>query len=224
MNPFFRFINSSVGKKIVMSLTGLFLAIFLVEHLAGNLLLLKGDGGEAFNAYAQFMGGNPIVRIMEIGLLSLLLLHVFNGTRLWLSNRAAREKKYSEYRLDENTTLQSRMMKLSAALMFLFLVVHLQKFWIPARFMGEHDIATLVYAAFQQPFYVIFYLVALVIVAYHLRHGFQSAFQTIGFRTKTYQALIEFVAVLFWLVVPIGFAIIPLYIYFTSETPIAFVQ
>jgi succinate dehydrogenase / fumarate reductase, cytochrome b subunit len=224
MNPFFRFINSSVGKKVTMSLTGLFLAVFLIEHLAGNLMLLKNDNGEAFNSFAKFMGGNPIVRILEVGLLSLVLLHIFNGIRLWWSNRAARDKTYGEYKLDENTTLQSRMMKLSAALVLLFLIIHMNKFWVPARFMGEHDIASLVYYTFQQPFYVVFYLVAFFILSYHLRHGFQSAFQTLGFRTKKYQPLIEFVAVLFWLVIPIGFAIIPLYIYFFSGSPVAFAQ
>jgi succinate dehydrogenase / fumarate reductase cytochrome b subunit len=224
MNPFLRFFNSSVGKKIVMSLTGLFLAIFLVEHLAGNLLLLKSDGGQAYNDYARFMGGNPIVRILEIGLLSLILLHIVNGIRLWLANRAARGKGYGSYKLDENTTLQARMMKLSAALVLLFLVIHLRKFWVPARFQGEHDVASLVYYTFQQPFYVLFYLVALTVVGYHLRHGFQSAFQTLGFRTKRYQALIEFIAVLFWFVVPVGFAIIPVYIYFFSGGPVAVVQ
>lgn len=224
MNPFFSFINSSVGKKLLMSLTGLFLCIFLVEHLAGNLLLLRSDGGQSFNEYAKFMGGNPIVRILEVGLLGFILLHIVNGIRLWLSNRAARGKGYGAYRLDENTTLQSRMMKLSAALVLFFLVVHLRKFWVPARFLGEHDIASIVYYTFQQPFYVIFYLTALFIVGYHIRHGFQSAFQTIGFRTKRYQMLIEFVAVLFWFVVPLGFAVIPVYIYFFSGSPVAVVQ
>lgn len=207
-----------------MSLTGLFLSIFLVEHLAGNLLLLKNDGGQAFNDYAKFMGGNPIVRIMEIGLLSLILLHIVNGIRLWLSNRSARDKGYDAYKLDENTTFQARMMKLSAALVLLFLIVHLRKFWVHARFLGEHDIASLVYNVFQQPFYVVFYLMSLFVVSYHLRHGFQSAFQTLGLKTLKYHSLIEFIAVLFWLVVPIGFAIIPIYIYFFSGSPVAFVQ
>lgn len=224
MNPFFRVINSSVGKKLVMSLTGLSLCLFLLEHLAGNLLLLRSDGGQAFNDYAKFMGGNPIVRTLEIGLLGFILLHIVNGTRLWLNNRAARGKSYGAYRLDENTTLQSRMMKLSAALVFLFLVIHLKKFWVPARIFGEHDLASIVYYTFQQPFYVIFYLFSLAVVGYHLRHGFQAAFQTLGFRTKKYEGFIEFVSVLFWLVVPVGFAIIPLYIYFFSGSPVAVVQ
>ncbi|MFA5833844.1 MAG: succinate dehydrogenase cytochrome b subunit [Bacteroidota bacterium] len=224
MNPFFRFINSSVGKKVLMSLTGIFLSVFLVEHLAGNLLLLKQDGGQAFNDYAKFMGGNPIVRILEVGLLGFVLLHIINGIRLWLSNRSARDKSYDAYKLDENTTFQSRMMKLSAALVLLFLIIHLRKFWISARFLDEHDIASIVYYTFQQPVYVIFYLFSLFVLGFHLRHGFQSAFQTLGLKTTKYHSLIEFVAVLFWLVVPIGFAIIPIYIYFFSGSPVAFVQ
>lgn len=207
-----------------MSLTGIFLSIFLIEHLAGNLLLLKDDGGESFNAYAKFMGGNPIIRIMEVGLLGIILLHIINGIRLWLENRNARDKKYDTYKLSENTTFEARMMKVSAALVLLFLVVHLRKFWYPARFQNEHDIASLVYYTFQQPFYVIFYLASLFVVGYHLRHGFQSAFQTLGIRIKTYQTIIEFIAVLFWLVIPIGFAVIPLYIYFFSGSPVAFAQ
>ncbi len=224
MNPFFRFINSSVGKKIVMSLSGLFLSIFLVEHLAGNLLLLKGDNGEAFNGYAKFMGGNPIVRTMEIGLLGLILLHIVNGIRIWWENRSAREKGYGAYKIQENTTLQSRMMKLSAALVLFFLTVHMRTFWVSARILGEHDIAAIVYAQFQHGVYVLFYLVSLTIVGYHLRHGFQSAFQTLGLRTKKYQSLIEFVSVLFWFVVPAGFAFIVLFIYFTGGSPVVSVQ
>ena len=224
MNAFFAFINSSVGKKIIMSLTGIFLCTFLVEHLAGNLLLLKNDGGEAFDAYAHFMGGNPIVRTLEIGLMALILLHIVNGTRIWLSNRRARGKNYTSYKLDENTTFQSRMMAVSAALVLLFLVVHLRKFWVPARFLNEQSISSLVYSTFQQPFYVVFYLGALLVLSYHLRHGFQSAFQTLGWKTKKYSGLIEFIAVLFWLVIPIGFAVIPLYIYFYGGSAVASMQ
>ena len=224
MKAFFTFINSSVGKKILMSLTGIFLCTFLIEHLAGNLLLLVPDGGQSFDAYAHFMGRNPIVRILEIGLLLLLLLHIINGTRVWIENRRARDKKYAVYKLRENTTLQSRMMSLSAALVLLFLVVHLSKFWVPARFYHEQSISSLVYAAFRQPFYVVFYVVALIILSYHLRHGFQSAFQTLGLKTKRYSGLIEFIAVLFWLAIPLGFAIIPLYIYFYRGSAVALIQ
>ncbi len=224
MNTFFKFINSSVGKKLLMSLTGIFLSIFLIEHLAGNLLLIKNDHGETFNAYAKFMGGNPIVRTLEIGLLGIILLHIFNGIRLWLENRSARDKKYSAYRLSENTDLQSRMMKISAALFLWFLIVHMRTFWFHARILGDHDIASLVYATFQQTWYVIFYLAALVVVGFHLRHGFQSAFQTLGLRTKKYYSLIDFIAVLFWFVVPAGFAFITLYIYFFMGNTVALAQ
>lgn len=224
MNAFFTFINSSVGKKLLMSMTGIFLSIFLIVHLAGNLLVLRSDGGAMFNAYAHFMGGNPLIRTLEIGLFLLLLVHSVNGIRIWYQNRKARGKQYEVYKLDENTTLQSRMMAISASLVLLFLVVHLRKFWVPARIDGEQDMATLVLTTFRDPFYVVFYLAALIILAYHLRHGFQSAFQTMGWKTKRYSGLIEFIAVLFWLVIPIGFAIIPLYIYFTGGSAVALIQ
>jgi succinate dehydrogenase / fumarate reductase, cytochrome b subunit len=224
MNSFFTFINSSVGKKLIMSLTGIFLCTFLVEHLAGNLLLLKNDGGEAFDAYAHFMGGNPIVRTLEIGLLALILIHIINGIRLWIENRRARGKRYVSYKLNENTTLQSRMMTLSASLLLVFLVVHLKKFWVSARLLDEHDLASLVYTTFQQGSYVLFYITSLIILSYHLRHGFQSAFQTLGWKTKKYTGLIEFIAVLFWLVIPAGFALIPLYIYFFRGSAVALIQ
>ena len=202
----------------------MFLSIFLVEHLAGNLLLLKSDNGEAFNAYAKFMGGNPIVRTMEIGLLGIILLHIINGIRLWLENRSARGKKYNTYKLADNTDLQSRMMKLSAALFLWFLIVHMRTFWFSARILGEHDIASLVYSTFQQPLYVIFYLFSLVVVGFHLRHGFQSAFQTLGLRAKKYRSLIDFIAVLFWFVIPAGFAFITIFIYFYKGNALAFAQ
>ena len=224
MNPFFKFINSSVGKKILMSLTGIFLSIFLVEHLAGNLLLLKNDNGEAFNAYAKFMGGNPIVRTLEIVLLGIILLHIINGIRLWFENKRARGKKYGAYKLAENTDLQSRMMKLSAVLVLWFLVVHMRTFWFHARILEEHDIASLVYDTFQQPLYVVFYLAALLVVGFHLRHGFQSAFQTLGLRTKKYSSLIDFIAVLFWFVVPLGFAFITIFIYLYKGNSVALAQ
>ncbi len=224
MNAFFTFINSSVGKKLLMSLTGIFLAIFLIVHLAGNLLVLRADGGAMFNAYAHFMGGNPLIRTLEIGLFLLLLIHSINGIRIWYQNRKARGKQYEVYKLEENTTLQSRMMAISASLVLLFLVVHLRKFWVPARLEGEQDMATLVLTTFRDPFYVVFYLAALIILGYHLRHGFQSAFQTLGWKTKRYSDIIEFIAVLFWLVIPIGFAIIPLYIYFTGGSAVALIQ
>lgn len=207
-----------------MSLTGLFLSVFLIVHLVGNLLVLKSDGGEAFNAYAHFMGGNPLVRTLEIGLFLIILIHIFNGIRVWYQNRKARGKQYEMYKLDENTTFQSRMMAISASLVLLFLVIHLKKFWVPARFFHEQSMATLVNTTFRDPFYVVFYLIALVILAYHLRHGFQSAFQTLGWKTKRYAGIIEFIAVLFWLVIPIGFAIIPLYIYFYGGSAVAMIQ
>ncbi len=224
MNAFFNFINSSVGKKILMSLTGIFMSLFLIEHLIGNLLLLKMDGGIAFDTYAHFMGGNPLVRTLEIGLLAIFIIHILNGTRIWLYNRRTRDKKYGVYKLSDNTTLQSRMMALSAAFVFLFLTIHLRTFWVPARFLDPESIASLVYSSFHNPVYVGFYIFSLIILSYHLRHGFQSAFQTLGLRTKKYFGIIDFAAVLFWFVIPVGFALIPLIIYFSAGSAVASVH
>lgn len=224
MNAFFNFINSSVGKKILTSLTGILMSLFLIEHLIGNLLLLKMDGGIAFDEYAHFMGGNPIIRTLEVGLLLLFLLHIVNGARIWLYNRRMRIKKYDTYKLSENTTLQSRLMNVSAAFVLVFLIVHLERFWVPARFVHPDSIAALVYATFREPFYVAFYLFSLILLSYHLRHGFQSAFQTLGWRTKKYFGIIDFIAVLFWLVIPLGFALIPLVIYFSAGSALVSVH
>lgn len=224
MNAFFTFINSSVGKKILMSLTGLLMALFLIEHLTGNLLLLKMDGGVAFDEYAHFMGGNPIVRTLEIGLLLLFLIHILNGIRVWLYNRRTRSKKYDTYKLSENTTFQARMMNASAAFVLVFLIVHLERFWVPARFAHPDSLAALVYSTFREPFYVGFYIFSLIILSYHLHHGFQSAFQTLGWKTKKYSGIIDFIAVLFWLVIPLGFALIPLVIYFSAGSALVSVH
>jgi succinate dehydrogenase / fumarate reductase cytochrome b subunit len=221
MNAFFTFINSSVGKKLLMSLTGIFMSLFLIEHLIGNLLLLKFDGGIAFDAYAHFMGGNPLVRTLEVGLLALFVIHIINGARVWLYNRKARNKKYGVYKLSDNTSFESRMIAITASFVLLFLVVHLQKFWVPVRFLHEESVASMVYSAFRDPLYVAFYVFSLIVLAYHLRHGFQSAFQTLGLRTKKYFGIIDFIAVLFWLVVPVGFAVIPLVIYFSAGSAVA---
>jgi succinate dehydrogenase / fumarate reductase cytochrome b subunit len=224
MNAFFTFINSSVGRKILMSLTGILMCLFLIEHLIGNLLLLKFDGGIAFDQYAHFMGGNPIVRTLEVGLLLLFLIHILNGARIWLTNRRKREKKYEEYRLLDNTKLASRMMNVSASFVFLFLVIHLERFWVPARFEDPASIAALVYSTFRQPLYVSFYIFSLILLGYHLRHGFQSAFQTLGWRSSRYIGIIDFIAVLFWLVIPLGFALIPLAIYFAAGSALVSVH
>ncbi len=213
MEKLIAFYNSSIGKKVTMSVTGLFLCTFLVEHLVGNMILFAGE--EAFDSYSEFMVGNPIIRAVEILLFASLLFHPLVGLLLWINNKRARPQKYDVYMLKENTPLASRITMLTGSLIFLFLVVHLRTFFIPLRFAEvKPSPYGLVVEAFSSAPYCAFYLVALVFLAYHLRHGFQSAFQTLGLRTKSTIGLLDAVAFIFWFLIPLGFAAMPIYFYF----------
>jgi succinate dehydrogenase / fumarate reductase cytochrome b subunit len=195
-----------------MGLTGFFLCSFLVVHLGINLFLFKSDDGGTFEAYAEFMATYPFIRPLEVVLFAGFLLHAFIGTWLWVSNRMARPVRYDENRPQENSTLASRTAFLTGAFVMVFLVVHVNTFFIRSRFFpGGETMYDLVRDAFQNPWYVAFYLVALAFLAYHLKHGFQSAFQTFGLRQKKYDWLIDAVGVVFWLLIPAAFAAMPIY-------------
>lgn len=213
MGLFTDFYASTLGKKITVAVTGILLALFLIIHLAGNLLLFKNDGGAAFDAYAEFLPSLLVIRVIEYALFAVFLFHLISGTIVWIRNRGARPSRYSVNRGNENSTVFSRFMFVTGSIVFIFLVLHLRTFWITARF--QHDLYPSMYetvrAAFSDPVYSVFYVIAMALLAFHLRHGFQSAFQTFGLRTKKYAGLIEATGVLFWLVIPVLFAVIPIY-------------
>ncbi len=210
--------RSSIGKKFIAGLTGLFLCIYLIVHLAGNLLLFKSDGGEAFNKYAELLPSLLIINIIEWVLFAIFLLHIITGTYLWVLNRRARPVKYLVTEPAASSSLFSRTMFLSGSIVFIFLVVHMKSFWYPSRFSaGEHvSMYALVTDAFSSPFYSFFYVVAMVLLAFHLRHGFQSAFQTFGLRNIKYAPLINWVGFLFWFVIPATFAAMPVWLFYQS--------
>ncbi len=207
-------INFGVGKKLLVALTGLFLCSFLIVHLAGNLLLFKNDGGKAFNAYATFMSSNPVIRTLEIVLFAGFLIHIIWAVSIWITNRMARPQRYAMNRPSATSTLASRTSFLTGSIVFIFLVVHLRSFWVPARFPSgaEPSMYEIVITAFQNPIYDLFYLIALLLLGYHLNHGFQSAFQTFGLNPGR-NKWINGVAVFFWLIIPIGFAAMPIFFY-----------
>lgn len=215
MNTLVSFYQSSIGKKVVMSLTGLFLCLFLIEHLVGNLLLFVNDGGRLYEAYMEILVSNPVIRAIEILLFASLFGHAISGVVLWIKNRRSRPQKYEVYRLDQNAEFASRITMLSGSVIFLFLVVHLNTFFVPLRLGETHPSAfNLIRESFSRGWYSAFYIFSLVILAYHLRHGFQSAFQTLGWKGKRYSVLLEVLAFLFWFVIPLGFASLPIYFYF----------
>lgn len=207
------FYSSTLGKKLTVGLTGALLCTYLVVHLAGNMLLFAGDGGASFDAYAEFLPSLLIIRIIEIGLFAIFILHIVTGTAFWLRNRGARPEGYAVNRRNDNSDPFSRMMFLSGSIVFIFLVVHLRTFWVPARFAHDQhpSMYRTVVEAFADPLYAGFYVLAMVLLAFHLRHGFQSALQTFGIRSSRYAGLIDLAGMLFWLLIPVGFATIPIF-------------
>ena len=205
--------RSSIGKKIVVCLSGLFLCTYLVVHVAGNLLLFKDDGGAMFDMYAETLPKILIIRVIEIFLFGVFIGHIITGTYLWLLNRRARPKNYEVNKPVENSSLNSRTMFLTGSIFFIFLVIHMKTFWYTSRFeAGEgFSMYATVKEAFSDPLYSGFYVVAMVLLASHLRHGFQSALQTLGLKSKKYTPLIEGVGMLFWLVIPVVFAAMPIF-------------
>ena len=226
MNWFTRFLTSSLGQKVVMSLTGIFLILFLIVHMSGNLQLLADDGGKSFNIYAAFMSENPFIRVISIALYASILLHAIQGILLARANRIAKGTKYSGGRV-AGATWASKNMALHGILIFAFLCLHMGDFWVKMRFTDQltmvsytghdeavQDIYSRVNVAFQELWIVIVYLIGVLALAMHMIHGFQSAFQTLGLAHKKYTPLINAIGWIYSIVICAGFAIMPLYHYF----------
>jgi succinate dehydrogenase / fumarate reductase, cytochrome b subunit len=187
------FFTSSVGKKFVMGLTGLFLISFLVVHVGINACIFAdlplfnaNDNGEMFNKAAHFMGSTVLIRIMEIGLFVGIILHIVQGYMLELKNRATRKIGYEVNLGNRGSKWYSRAMGLLGTIILLFLVIHLAHFWVKARFTHSlmpvtyngvemHDMFMEMQMVFSQLWVVIVYVLACISLAYHLAHGFQSA-------------------------------------------------
>lgn len=223
MTWFTKLLTSSIGRKLLMSLTGLFLIIFLVVHVAGNLQLLKSDGGRAFNEYSQFMTSNLVIKIVGILNYTMILVHVIWAIMLGRQNRSARGAQ--GYAVQNNSShWTSRNMGILGTLILLFLIFHLRGFWYEMHFGGidkvtyddepVKDLFTVVKAAYSQVWYVAIYLVGMAVLAFHLWHGFISAFQTLGLNHPKYNPVIKFVGKAFAIIVPFLFAIIPVLMYF----------
>jgi succinate dehydrogenase / fumarate reductase cytochrome b subunit len=196
-----------------MALTGFFLLSFLLVHLYINLFLF-GDGGKTFDTYAEFMATYPLLRPLEIVLFGGFLLHGVVGVWLWLTNRSVRGQRYRVNRSGETSTIESRLAFWTGAALTVFLIIHVKGFFVQSRFFPDgRTMYEVVADAFRDPLIVAIYVLAMIPLGYHLRHGFQSAFQTLGLRVGPYQRWIELLGVLFWLVIPACFAAMPLYFF-----------
>ncbi len=219
MNWFSEAVSSSIGRKIVMAVTGLFLCSFLIIHASGNFSLFSDDGGLGFNAYTKFMTTNPIIRVMEIVLLLGFVFHIWQGFALSYKNRKARPVRYAVWKPEENTTSwASRNMGLLGTIIFIFLLVHLWNFYFKLKFgeipydaAGNKNLFLVVKESFENPIYSIFYVISMVFLAFHLHHGFQSAFHTMGWNHKKYTPFIKFAGTAFAIIISAAFAAMPLY-------------
>jgi succinate dehydrogenase / fumarate reductase cytochrome b subunit len=211
--------SSSIGKKVVMSLTGLFLITFLVVHLSGNLQLLAGDDGKAFNLYADFMSKNPLIQVVSKVNFVLILMHVVYGFMLASQNTQARPERYRYNRPGANSSWASRNMTLLGTVLLVFIVVHLANFWFPAKYgtvakvsydgQEYKDLYLMTKEAFAQWWLVALYIIAMGSLAFHLSHGFVSAFRSLGLDHKKYTPILKFVGLVFCIIVPLAFALIP---------------
>ncbi|MCK5101795.1 MAG: succinate dehydrogenase cytochrome b subunit [Cyclobacteriaceae bacterium] len=224
MSWIIKMLSSTLGKKLLMSLTGLFLISFLTIHLIGNLAIFSNDNGLAFNTYAAFMSTNPLIGTVSYLLYAGIILHVVIAIILYFSNSSARPVKYKVQNAKENSTWSSRSMTLLGLLILAFILLHLKDFWWQYKHNGGYqfvedangnkDIYILVIQQFKTTFALISYLVGLVALFLHLKHGFQSAFQTLGLEHKKYTPAIKAIGIAYAIIVPLAFATMPVYVYF----------
>lgn len=261
-------LNTSLGKKLIMALTGLFLCLFLIVHLSGNFQLFKDDSGLAFNDYSHFMTHFPPIKVISYLLYLTIIVHSVYALILTIKNRKARPVNYVN-QPKSPSIWSSRNMGILGSFLLLFIVIHMGNFWysyhkdewfkhhdgprmpfkeyrtdlrtgklISAKQLpqGEYEYAKYVDPASQQeitiakdlqaqviysfssPLYVIFYVIAMASLSFHLLHGFQSSFQTMGVRNRKYKPIVNQIGIWFFaVIVPIGFALMPIVYYFTKR-------
>ena len=215
------FLKTSIGKKVVMGLTGLFLISFLVVHCFINCLIFFNDGGLTFNVGADFMAHNWLIRAGELVLFAGLIIHVVQALILTLENKKARPVGYAKVDGSANSSWYSRSMGLLGTLLLLFLIVHLIHFWVKSRFTGlpgedgngNENLYAVMQETFKMLWVVILYALAMISLAYHLLHCFQSAFQTLGLNNKLYTPIIKKAGIYFSIFVPFIFALMPILMY-----------
>ncbi|WP_462264057.1 succinate dehydrogenase cytochrome b subunit [Mucilaginibacter sp.] len=257
MNETKQTFNSSLGKKLIMALTGLFLCTFLIVHLGGNLLLFKHDDGYSFNVYANFLTHFPPIEVIAYVLYAAILVHTLYAIILTTKNRKARPVNYA-VGTKSDVSFASKNMGLLGSILFLFIVIHMSDFWFTYKFdvlpfkeyhtnllsgvttsqaftpeskEFEKSVATVgndevlrvkdlharVTQSFSHLWYVAFYVIAMVVLSFHLKHGFQSSFHTLGWIHRKYKSLIYFVGTwVFAVLIPLGFAAMPVVYYLLS--------
>jgi len=216
------FLTASIGRKFIMSISGLFLMMFICVHLGVNLLLIFDDSGELFNLGAHFMATNPMIKVMEPVLGLGFVVHIIWSFLISLQNYKARPVSYDKSNAAYSSAWASRNMLVLGGLVLVFLVIHVIQFFIPVKTGGlestmidgveMHNTYVLVAGLFQSSvLYCILYMIGGALLGFHLGHGFWSAFQTIGLNNKYWLKRLQCVGKIYAIIVAVGFAIIPLY-------------
>lgn len=223
MKWFLDMFSSTLGRKLVMALTGLFLISFLLVHLIGNLQLIKNDGGHAFNIYAEFMSTNPIIQTISKANFAFILIHIIWSALLTKKNRDARGPVGYAITSSKSSIWSSRNMGILGTIILVFLVIHLKDFYGQMHYGGidkvnyegkeVRDIYTVVSYWFSKGWYVGLYCFCMIAVGFHLWHGFLSAFQTLGLNHLKYNPVISFAGKAFAVIVPALFALIPIWMF-----------
>lgn len=217
----------STGKKLIMSISGLFLIVFLLVHLGINLLLFVG--ADAYNAGAHFMATNPVIKIMEPLLALGFIVHILYATILTLQNQKARPENYSTVNQSESSTWPSRNMYILGGLILTFLVIHIINFYWKIKVLGGHGLPTtfvdgvemhdtfrLVTDLFKKWWYVLIYVIGIIFLGLHLSHAFWSAFQSIGLSNILWRKRLNVIGQIYTYLIAIGFASIPIYFLITG--------
>lgn len=224
--------TSSIGQKFVMAITGIFLITFLVVHVGLNACIWANDNGEMFNTGANFMSSMLIIRIMEIVLFAGIIIHTIQGLVLAAANNSRRKVGYAVEYGNRGSKWYSRSMGLLGTLLLLFLIMHIYHFWVPSRLGGianirpleeigysnalgkpYHNLYLEMIQVFQNPLIVILYVLGCISLAYHLMHGFESAFRTIGLHNNRYLKMLRYTGRGFSIIVCVAFAMMPISIY-----------
>jgi succinate dehydrogenase / fumarate reductase cytochrome b subunit len=259
MSEFKQTFNSSLGKKLIMALTGLFLCTFLIVHVAGNLQLFKNDNGYGFNVYANFLAHFPPIEVVAYILYICIIVHTIYAIIVTTNNRKARPIGYA-VSPKSPTSWSSQNMGLLGSILFLFIVIHMGDFWFTYKFnhalafkeyrtnlltgeqtvsaftppnadfdrslsydgntevMRVKDLHARVAESFSHLWYVVLYVIAMVALAYHLVHGFQSAFRSLGWVHRKWTPIVEFIGTWFFaVIIPLLFAAMPIAYYIMSS-------
>lgn len=216
---------SSLSRKILLALTGLFLSFFLLIHFLGNLQLFlpEEQAHTQFNAYSHFLSGNILIELVSYILYACIVVHTVDGLVITLKNKKS-AGKYANDQRGRASKWYSRNMGILGTIILIFLVIHLQNFWYVYKFgepvldsAGNKDLYLIVTAVFSEWWYVLIYVVSMIALCYHLIHGLYSSIRTLGLYHPKFVKWLKWAGTAYAIIVSIGFALMPVYIFFTKD-------